>query len=152
MILWFIVNSKNWINLKTHSDLFLFYSKWVFFIVRGKRCGGFYRCWLGQHGPCCNTNMRPSFLKTRPSFSNTRPSFWFSLKASKARPSVWKARLSVWKVRPCVLQQTFGRVFRYRNFMKIWSVKSTVCSLESSVINLFNLNFINNICSYSLRH
>ena len=33
--------------------------------------------------------------------------------------------------------------------MKIWSL---VYSLQSSVINLFNLHFINNTCSYSLRH
>ena len=65
----------------------------------------FYRGWLGQHGSLCN--------------ANTRPSFWFSFKAPKARPSVWKAR-------PCVVQQALGGVFRYREFMKIWSVKSTV--------------------------
>ena len=93
-----------------------------------------YRGWLGQHGSCCNTNTRPSLLKTRtsfsntrpsfstntrpsflktkpsfsntrPSFSNSRPSFWFSINASKARPSVWR-------VPPCVLKQALGRVFR----------------------------------------
>ena len=36
-----------------------------------------YRAWLGQHGLCCNTNMRPSFL-------NTWWSPWFSLKVSKS--------------------------------------------------------------------
>ena len=34
--------------------------------------------------------------------------------------------------------------------MKIWSVKSTVYWLVSQSINLFNLHFINNACSYSL--
>ena len=35
--------------------------------------------------------------------------------------------------------------------MKIWSVKSTSL-VESSVINLLNLHFINITCSYSFRH
>ena len=35
--------------------------------------------------------------------------------------------------------------------MKIWSAKSTSL-VESSVIDVFNLHFINNTCSYSLRH
>ena len=52
--------------------------------------------------------------------------------------------------RPCL--KVLGRVFHSREFMKIWSVKSTVYSLESSVINIFNLHFINNNFSYSLRH
>ena len=96
-----------------------------------------YRGWLGQHGLCCNTN-------TRQSFSNTRPSFWFSLKPSKARLSVWKAR----QARPSVLKQALVWLFCYRDFMEIWSVKSTVCSLQSSGINLFNLHFINKPCHY----
>ena len=36
--------------------------------------------------------------------------------------------------------------------MKTWSVKSMVYSLESSMINLFNPQFINQTCRYSLRH
>ena len=86
--------------------------------------------------------MRPCFLKTR-------PNFWFSFKASKARPSVQKARRSIWKAQSCVLRQVLDRVFRFREFMKIWSVKRTSL-VESSMINLFNLYFINNTFSYSL--
>ena len=36
--------------------------------------------------------------------------------------------------------------------MKIWSLKSTLYSLQSRVINLVNLHFINNTCSYSLKY
>ena len=35
--------------------------------IRSLTCCG----WLGQHGPCCNTNTRPSLLNTRLSFWNT---------------------------------------------------------------------------------
>ena len=65
----------------------------------------YYRGWLGQHRPCCNTKTRPSFLNTWPSFLNSRPSFSFSLKASKARSSVWKSRPRVCvKTRPMLSQ------------------------------------------------
>ena len=50
---------------------------------------------------------------------------------------------------PCVGKQAFSRVFRLKRFMKIWSVRGAVYSLESNVINLFNLYFINGACSYS---
>ena len=59
-----------------------------------------YRDYLGLHGPCYNTN-------TRPSFSNSLPSFWFFLKSSKARPSVSKAQ-------PHRLRQMFRRIFDQR--------------------------------------
>ena len=92
--------------LETHDDLPIVQTSTKLFHRRG---------WLGQHGPCCNTNTRPSFL-------NTRPNFWFSLKAAEAQPSVWKAWSSVWKAWLYFLRQNF------------------------------NLHFINNTCSYSLRH
>ena len=69
----------------------------------------------------------------------------FDFLLSLQNPSVWKGRASV-------LKQALGRVFCSREFMKIWSVKSTIYSLQSSVINLFNLHFINNTYIYSLRH
>ena len=114
-----------------------------------------YCDWLGRHGPSCNANTQSSFLNTRPTFSNawssfsdSLPSFWFSLKASKTWPSVWKAQLNVWNAWPRVLRQVLGRMFRQKEFIKTWSVKSTGL-VESSVIKLFNLHFINNTCSYS---
>ena len=114
---------------------------------------------MSFHIMCCNTNTRPSFsntwssfLNTRLSFPNSWPSFWFSFKASKDRPRVWKTQPSVWKPRPRVLKQVLDQVFYYRELMKIWSVKSTVYLLESSVINFFPVHLISNTCTYSLRH
>ena len=106
-----------------------------------------YHQWLGQHEPCYDINTWPSLLE--------------SLKASNARSSVWKAwasnlnaRESDWKARPHVLKQMLGRVFCQQEFLKIWSVESTVYSLESNLINysIFNLHFTNNSWSHSLRH
>ena len=106
-----------------------------------------YHEWLGQHEPCYDINTWPSLLE--------------SLKASNARSSVWKAwasnlnaRESDWKARPHVLKQMLGRVFCQQEFLKIWSVESTVYSLESNLINysIFNLHFTNNSWSHSLRH
>ena len=107
-----------------------------------------YREWLGQHEPCYDINTWPSLLDFR--------------KALKARLSVWKARASIlntresdWKARPHVLKQLLVRVFCQEEFLKIWSVKSTVYSLESNLINLhliFYLHFTNDSWSYSLRH
>ena len=106
-----------------------------------------YHQWLGQHEPCYDKNTWPSLLE--------------SLKASNARSSVWKAwasnlnaRESDWKARPHVLKQMLGRVFCQQEFLKIWSVESTVYSLESNLINysIFNLHFTNNSWSHSLRH
>ena len=106
-----------------------------------------YHQWLGQHEPCYDINTWPSLVE--------------SLKASNARSSVWKAwasnlnaRESDWKARPHVLKQMLGRVFCQQEFLKIWSVESTVYSLESNLINysIFNLHFTNNSWSHSLRH
>ena len=106
-----------------------------------------YHQWLGQHEPCYDINTWRSLLE--------------SLKASNARSSVWKAwasnlnaRESDWKARPHVLKQMLGRVFCQQEFLKIWSVESTVYSLESNLINysIFNLHFTNNSWSHSLRH
>ena len=106
-----------------------------------------YHQWLGQHEPCYDINTWPSLLE--------------SLKASNARSSVWKAwasnlnaRESDWKARPHVLKQMLGRVFCQQEFLKIWSVESTVYSLESNLINysIFNLHFTNNSWSHSLWH
>ena len=89
-----------------------------------------YREWLGQHEPCYDKNTWPSLLDF--------------LKASKAQLSVWKAWASIlntresdWKARPHVLKQMLVRVFCQEEFLKIWSVKSTVYSLESNLIILF---------------
>ena len=106
-----------------------------------------YREWLGQHEPCYDINTWLSLLDF--------------LKASNARSSVWKARASIlniresdWKARPHVLKQMLGQVFFQQEFLKIWSVKSTVYSLESNLIHNFfySLHFTNNSWSYSLRH
>ena len=105
-----------------------------------------YHEWLGQHESCYDINIWPSLLEF--------------LKASNARSSVWKAWASIlntresdWKARPHVLKHMLGRVFCQQEFLKIWSVKSTVYSLESNLINysIFNLYFINNSWSHSLR-
>ena len=106
-----------------------------------------YREWSGQHEPCYDINTCPSLLEF--------------LKASNARSSVWKAWASIlntresdWKARPHILKQMLAGVFCQQEFLKIWSVKSTVYSLESNLINyfIFNLHFTNNSWSYSLRH
>ena len=106
-----------------------------------------YREWSGQHEPCYDIN--------------TWPSLFDFLKASKVRSSVLKAwasilntREKVWKARLHVLKQMLGRVFCHQEFLKIWSVKSTVYSLESNLINysIFNLYFTNNSWSHSSRH
>ena len=106
-----------------------------------------YHEWLGQHEPCYDINTWPSLLDF--------------LQALKARLSVWKAWASIlntresdWKARPHVLKQMLVRVFCQEEFLKIWSVKSTVYSLESNLINysIFNLYFTNNSWSHSLRH
>ena len=103
--------------------------------------------WLGQREPCYDINTWPSILDF--------------LKVSKARSSVWKAWASIlntresdWKARPHVLKQIIGRVFCQQEFLKIWSVKNTVYSLESNLINyfIFNPHFTNNSWSCSLRH
>ena len=110
-----------------------------------------YRGWLGQHGPCGNTSARPSFLNTGSSFSKSRPSFWFSLKASKTSVECLKssterlkgsALCSETRTQPSVSLKSF-----YENLVcKKHRILIGVC-----VINLFNLNFIKNTCSYSLR-
>ena len=89
-----------------------------------------YREWLWQHRPCYDINTWPSlfdFLKA----SKPRSSVW------KAWASIWNTRESDWKVRPHVLKQMLGRVFCQQEFLKIWSVKSTVYPLESNLIILF---------------
>ena len=106
-----------------------------------------YREWLWQHRPCYDINTWPSlfdFLKAL----KPRSSVW------KAWASIWNTRESDWKVRPHVLKQMLGRVFCQQEFLKIWSVKSIVCSLESNLIDhfIFNLHFTSNSWSYSLRH
>ena len=97
-----------------------------------------YHEWLGQHESCYDINIWPSLLEF--------------LKASNARSSVWKAWASIlntresdWKARPHVLKQMPGRVVCQQEFLKIWSVKSTVCSLKSNLNNysIFNLYFNN---------
>ena len=106
-----------------------------------------YHEWLGQHESCYDINIWPSLLEF--------------LKASNARSSVWKAWASIlntresdWKARSHVLKHMLGRVFCQQEFLKIWSVKSTVYSLESNLINysIFNLYFTNNSWSHSSRH
>ena len=89
-----------------------------------------YHEWLGQHEPCYDINTWLSILNF--------------LKASEARSSVWKAWASIlntresdWKVRPHALKHMLGRVFCQQEFLKIWSVKSTVYSLECYLIILF---------------
>ena len=99
-----------------------------------------YHEWLGQHEPCYDINTWPSLLEF--------------LKASNARSSFWKAWASDWRARPHVLKQMLDRVFCQQEFLKIWSVKSTLYSLESNLINysIFNLYFTNNSWSHSSRH
>ena len=106
-----------------------------------------YREWSGQHEPCYDINTCPSLLEF--------------LKASNARSSVWKALASIlntresdWKARWHVLKEMLGQFFCQQEFLKIWSVKSTVYSLESNLINysIFNLYFTNNSWSHSSRH
>ena len=106
-----------------------------------------YHEWLGRHEPCYDINTWPSlleFLKT----SNAWLNFW------KAWASILNTWESDWGVRPHVLKQMFVRVFCQQQFLKIWSVKSTVFSLESNLINysIFNLYFTNNSWSHSSRH
>ena len=106
-----------------------------------------YREWLGQHESCYDINTWPrllEFLKV----SNARSSFW------EAWVSILNTRESDWRARPHALRQMFGRVFCQQEFLKIWSVKSTVYSLESNLINysIFNLYFTNNSWSHSSRH
>ena len=132
MVLFYFLFYNNVSQETKNSNLFIWQKLYSY-------CG-----WLGQLEPCCITNTRWSFWKTLPSFPNSQPSFWFSLKASKAPPnvwkawsSVWKARPSIWKARPCVLKQVLGWMFCLRDSMKIWSVKGTVYSLESSVWLIF---------------
>ena len=90
---------------------------------------------MGQHEPCCN--------------SAELLIFSYGFKSSVGCLERLAERL---KGSAVCFTQALGRVFRYRDFMKIWSVKTTVYSLEPSVINLFNLYFINNTCTYSLRN
>ena len=105
-----------------------------------------YHEWLGQHDPRYDINTWPSLLEFLKA-SNARSRFW------KAWASVLNTRESDWRARPHVLKQMLGRVFCQQEFLKIWSVKSTVYSLESNLINysIFNLYFINNSWSHSLR-
>ena len=106
-----------------------------------------YHEWLGQHEPCYDINTWPSLLEFLKA-SNARSSFW------KAWASILNTRESDWRARPHVLKQMLGRVFCQQEFLKIWSVKSTVYSLESNLINysIFNLYFTNNSWSHSSRH
>ena len=111
-----------------------------------------YRGLLGHHTPCYNANTWPRFLITLKSFlsnwsncSSFRWSFWFSLKASKAQ---WT---TAWKTRPLFSMQILARIFLQRDFLKIWSVKSTTYSLKCNLI-VCNLLFNNSSVSYFLRH
>ena len=106
-----------------------------------------YHEWLGQHEPFYDLNTWLSLLEF--------------IKASNARSSVWKAwtsflntRESDWKAWSHALKQMLGRVFCQQEFLKILSVKITVYSLESNLINysILNLYFTNNSWSHSLRH
>ena len=86
--------------------------------------------WLRQHEPCYNKYLANPF-----GFSK---SFKGSIECLKS----------------------LGHYFKYlgeycqQEFLKIWSVKSTVYSLESNLINysIFNLYFTNNSWSHSSRH
>ena len=99
-----------------------------------------YHEWLGAAEPCYDINTWPNLLEF--------------LKASNARSSFWEAWASDWRARPHVLKQMLDRVFCQQEFLKIWSVKSTLYSLESNLINysIFNLYFTNNSWSHSSRH
>ena len=107
-------------------------------ILNSQLHSALYRGWLGQHRFCYNTNTWPSFL-------NSWMSFWFFFKT-------WKTWPIVWKTRPYVLKHILVRVFCKIQFLKIWTVKSTAYSLESNMINLFNLLFVYNIWNYSLKY
>ena len=106
-----------------------------------------YHEWLEQHESCYDINTWPNLLEF--------------LKASKARSSFRKAWASIlntresdWRAWSHVLKQMLGRVFCQQEFLKIWSVKSTVCSLESNLINysIFNLYLTNKSWSHFSRH
>ena len=126
LVLVFLFNMPN-VNLLTYYYIFqtLIFFKNIFCVVQHGQNN-----WENMGGPCYNTN-------TQSSFPNSWWSFLFSLKASKAGSSVWN-------VRPSVLKQIIGRDLHETEFLKIWSVKSTLYWLKSNLINLFNLYFINN--------
>ena len=106
-----------------------------------------YHEWLGQHEPYYDINTWRSLLEFRKA-SNAWSSFW------KAWAIILNTRESDWRAPPHVLKQILGRVFCQQEFPKIWSVKSTVYSLECNLINysVFNLYFTNNSRSHSSRH
>ena len=106
-----------------------------------------YHEWLGQHESCYDINTWPRLLEFLKA-SNARSSFW------EAWASILNARESDWRVRPHALKQMLDRVFCQQEFLKIWSVKSTVYSRESNLINyfIFNPHFTNNSWSCSLRN
>ena len=106
-----------------------------------------YHEWVGQHEPRYDINTWPSLLEFLKA-SNVRSSFW------KSWASTLNTRESDWRARRHVLKQMLGRVFCQQESLKIWSVKSTVYSLGSNLINysIFNLYFTNNSWSHSSRH
>ena len=110
-----------------------------------------YRGWLGQHGPCGNTSARPSFLNTGSSFSKSRPSFWFSLKASKTSVECLKSSTERLKGSALCFETRTQPSVSLKSFYENLVCKKHRILIGVCVINLFNLNFIKNTCSYSLR-
>ena len=86
-----------------------------------------------------------SFLNTWLSFSNSRTNFWFSFKTSKAQ---WA---SVSKNRTRVFKYVLSQAFCLREFVKVWSVRSTTYSLKYNLI-VCNLLVTKSSWSYSLKH
>ena len=127
-----------YINIWLNAE---FFPRWV-------RKSNNYHEWLGQHEQCYDINTWPSLLEFPLKARNARSSFW------KAWASILNTRKSAWRAWPHVLKQMLGRVFCQHEFLKIWSVKNTVYSLEFNLINssIFNLYFTNNSWSHSSRH
>ena len=84
-----------------------------------------YRGWSGQHGPCCNTNSRPTFLNTRPNFSNTRPPKLFNL----------SAELLIFSWRLQKLGRVFGKLGQgFERLCRMFQNKhSTECFVKESL-------------------